>query len=272
MANRVFRYIAGKMPKLRDKLIQAEITYSPEDFVKRSFVSSFMLSFVLVIVFGGGLLSSSDIPFSFIVIAFPIVLFIALNYFLRVPDAVLKKKDKEINREIVFATRFLIIETEAGVPLYDCFLNISKTYKSIGKYFSSIVESVNLGTSLEDAVNDVVETCPSRNLQKVLWQVLNTINTGADVSKPLSSVLAQIIREQKIEVEEYGRKLNPMAMFYMMIAVILPSLGTTMLIIFSTFTGFNISLGILLSIAGFVAFVQFMFYAMIKSSRPAVEM
>lgn len=272
MANRVFRYLAGRMPKLKGQLRQAEIQHVPDEFVKRAFVSAFMLSFVLVLLFGGGMLTSLGKPVTLAVVAFPIVLVLAFNYFLRTPSAVIKRKEKEINTEIVFATRFLIIENDAGVPLYDCFVNISKTYKAIGKYFGSIIESVNLGTSLEDAVNEVVETCPSQNLRKVLWQILNTINTGADVGKPLTSVLQQIIREQKIEVEEYGRKLNPMAMFYMMIAVIAPSLGTTMLIIFSTFTGFKIGLAILLTIAGLVAFMQFMFFAMIKSSRPAVEM
>lgn len=272
MANRIFRYIAGRMPKLKGQLRQAEISHPPEEFVKRSFVSAFMLSFVLVLLFGGGMLKAVGKPITLAVVAFPIVLFIAFNYFVRTPVALIKKKEKEINTEIVFATRFLIIENDAGVPLYDCFVNISKTYKAIGKHFGSIVESVNLGTSLEDALNEVVEVCPSQNLRKVFWQILNTVNTGADASKPLASVLNQIIREQKIEVEEYGRKLNPMAMFYMMVAVILPSLGTTMMIIFSTFTGFQIGLPILFSIAGFVGFVQFMFFAMIKSSRPAVEM
>lgn len=272
MANPLFRVIAGKMPGLKHQLRQAELPYEPEEFVKRAIVSAFMLSFVLVILFGGGMLKALGKPVTIPIASFPVVLIIASSYFLKTPLVLIRKKEKEINKEIVFATRFLIIENEAGVPLYDCFVNISKTYKAIGRYFGIVVESVNLGTSLEDSLNEVVNTCPSQNLRKVFWQILNTINTGADVSKPLNSVLQQIIREQQIEVEEYGRRLNPMAMFYMMVAVILPSLGTTMLIIFSTFTGFEIGLAILLTIAGLVGFVQFMFFAMIKSTRPAVEM
>ncbi len=271
MFDTLFKFIASSRPELKRNLRQAEISSTSEVFVKKSFFSALMLSFVFSVLFFGGLLSSMGRPVGMALALFPFIFFIAFNYFLHVPASLKSRKEKEINKEIVFATRFLIIETESGVPLYNCFINMSKTYKNIGKYFRAIIESVNLGTSLEDAINEVIELCPSRNLQKILWQVLNTINTGADVTKPLNSVMEQIIKEQKIEVEEYGRKLNPMAMFYMMVAVIAPSLGTTMLIIFSTFTGFEVGLVVLLMIAGLVGFMQFMFFAIIKSSRPAVE-
>ncbi len=271
MVNAFFKYVASTKPELKSDLRQAEISSTPEEFVKRSFISALMISFVLCVLFAGGFLNAMGGPVYMAIVAFPIALFLSFYYFLNTPVILKVKREKEINKEIVFATRFLIIETESGVPLYNCFINISKTYPVIGKYFRAIIESVNMGTSLEDAINEIIEVCPSKNLQKVFWQILNTINTGADVTKPLNSVMEQIIKEQKIEVEEYGRKLNPMAMFYMMVAVIAPSLGTTMLIIFSTFTGFEIGLVVLLTIASMVGFMQFMFFAMIKSSRPAVE-
>ncbi len=259
-------------PDLKDELRRADLAATPTLFVKKSFMSAFMLSFVLCVILVGGLLSSMGESPLMGIVAFPFVFLLSFYYFMSAPTVLKMKKEKEINQEIVFATRFLIIETEAGVPLYDCFVNMSNTYKHIGKYFKSIVESVNLGTSMEDAINETINICPSRNLQKVYWQVLNTIYTGSDISKPLNSVLDQIIKEQKIEIEEYGRKLTPMAMFYMMVAVIAPSLGTTMMIIFTSFTGIELGLVVLLSIAMTMGFIQFMFFTFIKSARPAVEM
>ena len=81
-----------------------------------------------------------------------------------------------------------------------------------------------------------------------------------------------MIREQQIAVGEYGRKLNPLAMFYMLIAIIMPTLGVTMITIISIFIGIKIDLAILLIIVGIVAFMQFMFVAMINSIRPPVEL
>jgi hypothetical protein len=98
------------------------------------------------------------------------------------------------------------------------------------------------------------------------------MKTGADVADSLNSVIDQIVRQQQIDVKEYGRKLNPMAMFYMMVAVIVPSLGTTMIIVLSTFVGFSLPLPFLLVFAVLIGLVQFMFFAVIKSSRPPMEL
>jgi len=57
----------------------------------------------------------------------------------------------------------------------------------------------------------------------------------------------------------------------MVVAIIMPSLGITMLIVLTTFISIKIDLAALLTIALFLGFVQYMFFSMIKSSRPAVE-
>ena len=234
-------------------------------------MASFFISFGLCILFIGGMLKSfGQSPFIAIYI-FPFCFILMFNYFLKVPDVKIRKKQIGISKEIIFSTRFLMIEVESGVPVYDAFNNVAKVYPTIGSYFRKIIDQINMGTSMEDAINETIELIPSPNLRKILWQVLNSITTGADVTNALDSVLEQIIDEQKIAVEEYGRKLNPLAMFYMLIAVIMPSLGSTMLIIFSSFVGFKLGLIELLTMAGLLTFMQFMFYGLIKSSRPAVD-
>ncbi|MCF8013449.1 type II secretion system F family protein [Candidatus Woesearchaeota archaeon] len=156
--------------------------------------------------------------------------------------------------------------------MHKAFENLEKNYDYVGRYFGDIINKTYLGTDIEDAINDTLMNAPSANLRKILWQVLNSLKTGADVGPALNSVIDQIVKEQKIAVKEYGKKLNPMAMFYMMISVIIPSLGTTMLVILATFMGLNISLGILLALAGLITFVQFMFMMMIKQARPPISM
>ena len=101
-----------------------------------------------------------------------------------------------------------------------------------------------------------------------MWQIMNSLRTGADVSVALESMVEQITKEQLIEMKTYEKKLNPMVMFYLMMAVILPSLGITMLSLLSTFLGINLGVGALIGIALFLVFIQFMFLNMIKSSRP----
>jgi archaeal flagellar protein FlaJ len=266
-----YRQIIRFIPNLKDKLLQADIPDTPEDFIRKTLMSSLMLSFGVAILFIGGLLTSFGQSFLISVFLFPALFVILFYYLVKIPDVKIAKKESGIAREIVFASRFLIIEIESGVPIYNAFVNVSRVYPVVGSYFAAIIDRINMGTSMEDAMNEATEVVPSGDLRKILWQILNSIKTGADVTGALNSVLDQIVGDQKIAVEEYGRKLNPLAMFYMLIAVILPSLGTTMLIVFASFIGFQLDLPMLLTVAGLLGFIQFMFYALIKSSRPAVD-
>jgi pilus assembly protein TadC len=108
-------------------------------------------------------------------------------------------------------------------------------------------------------------------MRRVLWQIINSMTTGADVATSLNTAIEQIVREQKIELSEYGRRLNPLAMFYMIVAVILPSIGVTMFVILISFLSIKMSLSMLLMIAGLMGFIQFLFYTVVKSSRPASQ-
>ncbi len=264
--------IAQSIPNLKFKLTQAEMQDDSDEFIRKTVVSSLMLSFGVFILFVGGMLKAFNRPIWIAILLFPIGWLIMFSYMLKVPDVRIRKMQRGIEREIVFATRFLIVEIESGVPIFNTFINVARVYPKVGRYYRAIVDKINMGTNMEDAINEVTEIVPSGDLRKIFWQILNSIKTGADVSTSLNSVLEQIIKDQKISVEEYGRKLNPLAMFYMLAAVILPSLGITMMIIFATFIGIELNLPILLTLVLLLSFMQFMFYALIKSSRPAVDL
>jgi len=266
----IIKRIAKSIPGFNVKLNQAGIIDTSEEFVKKTLLSSFyMTTGITVLVLT--IFAQLEIVSNIIYFIFPLLYVFMVSYMLKIPDVKIIRKGREISKEIVFAGRFLIIELESGVSLYDAMENVSKNYEVIGIYFKKITDKVSMGTTMEDAINETIETTPSSNLTKVLWQILNSLRTGADISQSLSSILDQIVREQAIEVKEYGRKLNPLAMFFMVVAIIMPSLGITMLIVMTTFISLKVDLTALLSIALFLGFVQYMFFSIIKSSRPSVE-
>jgi len=267
----ILQRISKAFPHLNTKLMQAGISQSPEEFIKKVVISALYMTSGLALFFW--LVLTKLGSFTHIIFITSIILFTILSiYFFKIPDFKILKKQREINSEIIFAGRFMIIELESGVPLYDAFKNVSKNYEVIGKYFTDITTKIDLGTEMEKALSETIEFTPSPNFRKILWQIINAQQTGADISEALKSVVDQITKEQIIEIKEYGRKLNPLAMFYMIIAVILPSIGITMFLILSTFLNLTLKLPILLVISGFIGIMQFMFLAMIKSSRPSVEL
>jgi hypothetical protein len=90
------------------------------------------------------------------------------------------------------------------------------------------------------------------------------------VGKNLEDVIRSLSKEQLVEIGRYKSVLNPLAMMYMMMAVIAPSLGITMLIILSFFPGME-SLGnesIFWGLLVVISFMQFIFLGLIKSKRP----
>jgi flagellar protein FlaJ len=266
--------LSTKFPRINEKLRKANILESPEEFVRKTLISSLYVTAILVFIVALFLAKNVAILTLLVILLllFPVLLTILFFYFLQLPIVRVNRIDKEINKEIVFAGRFLIVELESGVTLFDAMKNMIKSYPVVGAYFAEIVNKVSVGTPMEEAINEAINTSPSSSLTKILWQISNSLRTGSDVARPLHTVVETLIKEQKIMVNEYGRKLNPMAMFYMLIAIILPSLGVTLLTIISIFVGLKLDLTILLLIAVMVGFLQFMFIAMINSMRPPVEL
>ena len=258
------KWLAQFFPDLPRKLRTARMADKPDYYVKKSLMAAFFLSSALGFIVFGFLQSVAAL---YVLCLFPLFFL----YFMHFADVRIIQLGRQVDQELTYAGRFIIIEAEAGVPLHDTFRNVARNYEYVGKYFQEVIDKVELGTSMEDAINDVIEYVPSDALRKMFWQVLNSLRTGSEIADSLKVAISQIVREQRIEVVEYGRKLNPLAMFYMMVAVIFPSLGATMLIVMATFIGFELSLPILLAGAGGLVFVQFMFLAAIRSQRPAVS-
>ena len=258
------KWLAQFFPELPAKLRTARIPDKPEYYIKKALVSAVFLSLALMFVVFGFVQS---VYVLLLLLLTPIFFW----YFFHFADVRIIQLGREVDQELTFAGRFIVIEAEAGVPLHQTFRNVARSYEHVGAYFQEVVDKVELGTDMEDAINDVIEYVPSQSLRKMFWQILNSLRTGSEIADSLKVAIDQIVREQRIEVVEYGRKLNPLAMFYMMVAVIFPSLGATMLIVMATFIGFELSLPILLVGAFGLVFVQFMFLAAIRSQRPAVS-
>ncbi|MFH1063872.1 MAG: type II secretion system F family protein [Candidatus Woesearchaeota archaeon] len=266
----VYKKIAEKIPELGLKLKQAGMAENEEMFVKKTVFSSFYLTTGIMMAVAM-LLSKLETNLGFLLLVFPAMFLLMFMYFIKFPDVKILRIQKEIEREIVFAGRFLIVELESGIPVYDSFKHVARNYDYVGRYFRNIVEDIDLGTPMDEALNRAIELVPSQSFRRIMWQIINSLTTGSDVATALDTVVEQVVREQRIALNEYGRKLNPLAMFYMIIAVILPSIGITMFVVLVSFLSISLSLSTLIMIACLMGFIQFLFYTVVKGSRPASQ-
>ncbi|MBW2977939.1 type II secretion system F family protein [Candidatus Woesearchaeota archaeon] len=267
----IFEQISRSIPKLGSKLIQSGIKDTPQRFIKKIAIVSLYYSFGINILLLFAFLKYKTLALVLLIL-FPISFLVLFGFFLKLPEVRIKSRQREIDKELIYVGKFLLIELSAGVSLFDAMTSVAQNFEAAGKFFRRLADKIKMGTPIEAALNEAIEEAPSENLKKILWQINNSLQTGSDIASSLNIVLDQISQEQLIQIQQYGKKLNPLAMFYMMLAVIVPSLGITMLVVLSTLIKFKINLPILLGIAVCIGFVQFMFINIIKSSRPAVDL
>ena len=267
-------YVAARYPELRKKLEISGMPPEPNRFIKKCLISSFLLGLALALSLLIVLLLLEAELYSTLLIsalAFPALWFASFHFFLREPEVNMLRKAREIDKDLLFAGRHLLIELRAGVPLFDALTNITSGYGEVSKAFASVIEKVNLGVPMDVALHDISQKTPSPAFRRLALQIVNSIRSGSDVADALEGILDQIAKEQLIDVRAYGQKLSPLVMFYMIFGIILPSLGVALAIILLSFMGSDIEgLGfqILAGMAVLILFIQYIFLTLIESTRP----
>jgi len=186
------------------------------------------------------------------------------------PGIKTKKRVRDIEKNIVFALRTILVQIRSRVSLFDSLYMISSTkrYGQLSAELKEAVDNISAGVSEEVALEELAVKNPSPYLRKVLWQIVNGMRAGADVSDVLNESVATITREQQIEIEKYGNSLKVLSLVYLMIGVIIPALGVTFLIVIGSFPKIQISEMLFWAMLGALVIAEFMFVGLMKSKRP----
>lgn len=255
------------------KLRQADLDLTKKEYLSLCFASFFynllfFLGLIFVLTFVvlqmeivNSALISTVVSVSFSSFAF----FIQLYY----PTVKALRKERKTKEDLIFALRNMLVRLRAGVPVYQAMIGVSKEdFGVVSKEFGRTVSQIQKGKSQLEALEDMALRNPSKYFKRVIWQVSNSIRSGANVADTISTMVRNLSQEQLIEIRNYGNKLSPIAMMYMMVSVILPTLGTTMMIILGSFLGLNIPKIGFYGVIVMVVIFQFIFLSIIKSSRP----
>ncbi|MEM0124387.1 MAG: type II secretion system F family protein [Candidatus Micrarchaeaceae archaeon] len=272
-------YVARLLAKHKDlpiALKEQGIKSTPDQFIRKMLTNSIIVSAVitgtLVIVFVHYGLN----------IALTIVLGAAIFYamfqvffarFLNYPITKSKNIGKEIERDILFAARDIVIGMRSGMPLFNALVAVSTGYGAASREFAKVVERVELGMPIEQAIEEVSEKSESKSFKRIMLQASVSIKAGADIVGALQGVVEEVTQERIIELRRYGQRLNALAMFYMLFGVIFPSMGIAVLAILTTFISlFTIDASTLLFVLVGITFLQVIFLNIMRSSRPTFAM
>jgi pilus assembly protein TadC len=256
-------------------LMQAEMSYSPEEYLGLLCLYTIIVSVVTIvcstlILFIGGNLTLKSIPI-------PLVLALlfsvgAYGYFSNYPKLLVDKKTRNIERVLLYAMRHFLIKIKSGMPIYESLIGIAQgPYGSISSEFQRTIKQINSGIAEEDALEKLALRNPSFHFRRTIWQIANSVRAGSDFVPVLEGIVSTLAWEQRTAVRRFGSELNTVALMYLMTTIIFPALTVTFLIVLGSFAGISVPQFIFILVIMVVMLFQFFFINFVKVRRPVFE-
>lgn len=264
------QFTARFFPRLKRQLNDARMTISVRQFITQSLRNGLTFA-VAFCFFSFVFLEQVNWPLFFCIPVGLLAGYFAFQMHMNLPALAIIRRAREIDNEVLFAARFLLIKLNSGRPLFNALIETSQSYGVAAKYFKEIVDDINFGTPIENALQRTIETSKSRYFKKVLFQISNALKIGVDVSQNLQLVIKEIEDEQALEIERYSKKLASIALFYMLVAIVMPSLGLTIFIVLASLINLPLNQSIYGIMIGFVVIVQLFFMSIFRQIRPSIN-
>lgn len=273
-SKRFIKFTSARKTKLDEYLRAANVNLTKREYLAICY-RRFLINLIAFSVIGSSILGIFKTPL-FPVYGFLIALLISgLQFFNQInyPKVYILNKQRDVEKNLISVLQDMIVQLNSGVPIFRIISNVSESdYGEVSSEFKKIVKEINSGVSQIDAIEKHAKLNTSEYFKRVLWQISNGMRAGSDMNIVIQEGIKNLSDEQAIQIQTYGNRLNPLIMFYMLIAVIMPALGITFLIIISSMLGFpeRIIQIIFVIIFVIVVFMQIMFLGLVKSRRPSL--
>lgn len=271
-----FRRFAGykHKSKLGEYLRNSDIDATREEYLSIC-IGGLFISFLILYIISSTLLILFDINKALLISLGISFVFAGFVFFSRLvyPKVYTLRKQKDIERNLIPALQDMLVQLNSGVPLFTILINISSSdYGELSHQFKKIVKEINAGFPQVEVLERIGEKNPSEFFKRALWQISNGMRAGSDIAIVINDTVGSLTEEQFIQIQDYGNKLNPAIMFYMLSSVILPALAITFLTVISSLLGLPSLITQVLYIGLFVLVVtiQIIFLGVIKSIRPSL--
>jgi len=267
-------YLKNSFPLLKEKLSQAELEIKVEDYIGVGLIASISTFIEFVFISILLLVYTQDFSIRAMVIMSLFTFFItgfSFFYIIAYPSFLADSRMKLLESNLLFAMRHLLIRIKSGINLFDAMKGIATgDYGHVSKEIDIIVNQINSGIPEIEALEDAARRNPSKYFRRVVWQIANALRAGVDISKTIGAIIGNLSEEQKIKVRQYGATLNPLALVYMMLTVVIPSLGVTFLIVFASFADIQIPKTVFYMIPAGLMMFQYMFLGLVKTRHPSI--
>jgi pilus assembly protein TadC len=261
--------IAKATPSLKLDLFQAEIVMLPKVYASIVALTTIFYFFVLTpVIFLAGLFVKGEPDFFLPLAVGSIFSIFVFSYLMRYPKFVALRRIKKLDKDLLDSLQHILIEIKSGVPLFNSFIGITEGYGEVSDEFKIVVKEINAGIPEIKALERASLRNPSLHFRRSLWQITNAMKAGSNVASALEAIVDTLTQEQIIGIRRYGQELSPFTLMYMLVAVIMPTLGITFLIILSSFAGITFPDTMFPLILLVLGLFQYFYMGIIKTKRP----
>lgn len=262
------RGIVKRHPELRFKLKKALSKQTAFQYVTQTIFMTIMSTVTLLIL---ALITLKSNLLLLMIVACAIILLSPMIYlfFFSYVDVLVRRKGREIDRDLLFVSEYFLVSLESGLPLGNSIKNLSKLNRPGGEFFKKVYDEFRTGKDLEGALYDAISYSPSESMKILLKRLKDSLNIGVDLKEILVNFINESSDKKVLEIKEYSKKLNPIVMMYLIIGIILPSLGVTFFILAASVLSITPSfLKLILVLIFLVMFgLQYFSYSAFKFSK-----
>ncbi len=257
------RGLVKSNPKLKLKLKKAGSKQTPFQYVNQTITmtifSIIAMIVILFMIFKGKILL-------FILYSIGLLFFspILYKFWLSYVDVQIRKYARELDSDLLFVSEYFLVSLESGLPLGNAIQRLSKLNRPGGRFFNKIYTDFRTGKDLERAIDEGAIYSASDSLKVLMKRLKDSLNIGVDLRMILINFIQESSEKKISEIRAYSKKLNPIVMMYLILGIVLPSLGVTFFILAATFL--NLSPELLKYILIFIFLIMFGFQYISYSS------
>jgi pilus assembly protein TadC len=264
--------ITAIFPGLQYDLVNAQVDLKAEHYAVGVFFSSLMWGvFSLIFLSIVCIIRQFAFPLSFLlpIFGFMVVTLMFLLLHIYYPKIIAKSVAANIDRGLLFAARDMMIQVSSGIPLFQTLSNVAEgDYGQVSVEFKRAVSEARSGTTLSTALEDMAVRNQSKYIKKMSWQLITAMRSRANLTTSLRSIIKLLVDYQMRMIKTYNAELNFIVLIYLLAAAVLPTIGTTILVIFSVFGVLGVTPEIYSMLVGGGALAQIMIIGYVYVRRP----
>ncbi|MGC9132825.1 MAG: type II secretion system F family protein [Nanopusillaceae archaeon] len=203
--------------QLKSMLKESYYDISPEEFLSSSIFISILLFLIIIFL---SIYLYNFYYFLYGIIVFSLTIFSIFYYFQE------RKKNirENIEKNLPFAIIHMASLASAGIEIKYIFKIISETdeYGFLSKEFKKILDRIDLGESLTDALRSVASETVSKDLRDFLEELILTIESGRKISEFLLLYSQQEMMKYNSFLKKIGQVMKTFSDLYVGMVLTLP--------------------------------------------------